>query len=80
MTVESVTRRKALQGLLTAGLPLGTFGCARANADSLVVGGLPVTCNLTLPVACVAKGISNRSSAAGAKNFPVPVQQVQWLA
>ena len=34
------------------------FGCAKATADSLVVGGLPVTCNLTLPVACVAKGIS----------------------
>jgi NitT/TauT family transport system substrate-binding protein len=69
MTLGSVSRRKALQGLVTAALPLGTFGCAQANADSLVVGGLPVTCNLTLPVACVAKGISNKSSAAGAKHF-----------
>jgi NitT/TauT family transport system substrate-binding protein len=45
------------------------FGCAKANADSLVVGGLPVTCNLTLPVACVAKDTSNKSAPAGAKNF-----------
>jgi NitT/TauT family transport system substrate-binding protein len=69
MTWETVSRRRALQGLATAALPLGLFGCAKANADSLVVGGLPVTCNLTLPVACVAKGMSNASAAAGAKKF-----------
>jgi NitT/TauT family transport system substrate-binding protein len=69
MTRERVSRRQALQGLVTAALPLGTFGCAKANANSLVVGGLPVTCNLTLPVACVAKGMSNKSASAGAKNF-----------
>ncbi len=69
MTGEMVSRRRALQGLVAASLPLGMFGCAEANADSLVVGGLPVTCNLTLPVACVAKGISNQSAAAGAKKF-----------
>jgi len=34
-----------------------------------MVGGLPVTCNLTLPVACVAKGFSNKSAPAGAKKF-----------
>src|SRR3984957_634373 len=69
MTFKSVSRRQALQGLVTASLPLGTFGCAKANADSLVVGGLPVTCNLTLPVACVAKGFSNKSAPGGARNF-----------
>src|ERR1700722_11917088 len=69
MTFKSVSRRQALQGLVTASLPLGTFGCAKANADSLVVGGLPVTCNLTLPVACVAKGFSNKSAPGGAKKF-----------
>ena len=69
MTQEKVSRRQTLQGLATAALPLGMFGCAKADADSLVVGGLPVTCNLTLPVACVAKGISNKSAPAGAKNF-----------
>jgi NitT/TauT family transport system substrate-binding protein len=69
MTTKTVSRRQALQGLATASLPLGVFGCTKANADSLVVGGLPVTCNLTLPVACVAKGISNQSASAGAKQF-----------
>jgi NitT/TauT family transport system substrate-binding protein len=69
MAGDSISRRQALRGLVTAALPLGTFGCSKANADSLAVGGLPVTCNLTLPVACVAKGISNKSAAAGGKNF-----------
>jgi NitT/TauT family transport system substrate-binding protein len=41
---------------------LGALACSRAKdeggsgAEALVVGGLPVTCNLTLPVACVAAG------------------------
>jgi len=30
-----------------------------------VVGGLPVTCNLTLPVACVSKARSNGALPAG---------------
>ena len=30
-----------------------------------MVGGLPVTCNLTLPVACVAKAASNNVQADG---------------
>ena len=69
MTETTISRRQALRGLVTAALPLAAFGCAKADANSLVVGGLPVTCNLTLPVACVAKGISNKSSPAGAKAF-----------
>jgi NitT/TauT family transport system substrate-binding protein len=35
----------------------------------LQVGGLPVTCNLTLPVACVAKAASNRTAAPGTSRF-----------
>jgi NitT/TauT family transport system substrate-binding protein len=31
-------------------------GCSRAEAEPLTVGGLAVTCNLTLPVACEANG------------------------
>jgi NitT/TauT family transport system substrate-binding protein len=58
-----------LGGLVSAALPVGMLGCSTANADALVVGGLPVTCNLTLPVACVAKGLSNKSAPAGARNF-----------
>ncbi len=64
---ETISRRRALQGLATAALPLGAFGCTKADANSLVVGGLPVTCNLTLPIACVAKGVSNKSSTAATK-------------
>ncbi len=64
-----ISRRQALRGLAATALPLGAFSCSKANADALVVGGLPVTCNLTLPVACVAKGVSNRSAPAGARQF-----------
>ena len=48
-----LSRRSLLQGAMAAGLPFA--GAARA-ADPLLVGGLAVTCNLTLPVACVARG------------------------
>jgi NitT/TauT family transport system substrate-binding protein len=34
---------------------MGIIGNARAARAPLVVGGLPVTCNLTLPVACTAR-------------------------
>ncbi|HEX5787207.1 MAG TPA: ABC transporter substrate-binding protein [Woeseiaceae bacterium] len=51
-----LTRRQLLQGLSAAALPLGALSCAGESEDpnTLLVGGLPVTCNLTLPVACVA--------------------------
>lgn len=51
-----MNRRQLLQGLTAAALPLGALSCSgeKPNANALVVGGLPVTCNLTLPVACVA--------------------------
>jgi NitT/TauT family transport system substrate-binding protein len=50
-------RREFLRGALAASLPLSFYGCASGEKrkDHLVVGGLPVTCNLTLPVACVGK-------------------------
>jgi len=35
----------------------------------LVVGGLPVTCNLTLPVACVAKAAANGADKGVAAQF-----------
>ncbi len=38
---------------------------ANASADPLQVGGLPVTCNLTLPVACTARAAEN--AGAGPK-------------
>ena len=49
---------------------LGWPGIATAAAAKpLVVGGLPVTCNLTLPVACVARSTANGSDKSGAASF-----------
>jgi NitT/TauT family transport system substrate-binding protein len=55
--------------MMAAALPLGQSACTRQNPNALVVGGLPVTCNLTLPVACVARATSNETAAAGAPKF-----------
>ena len=52
-------RRQVLQGALASALPLAAPSLAFAAPEPLIVGGLPVTCNLTLPVACVAKAFSN---------------------
>jgi NitT/TauT family transport system substrate-binding protein len=49
-------------------LPLAA-GCARRDRNSLVVGGLPVTCNLTLPVACVGKHTANQAAPAAAPKY-----------
>ncbi len=64
-------RRKLLRGVLGATLPaLGWPGIATAAAPKpLVVGGLPVTCNPTLPVACVARSTANGSDKSGATPF-----------
>ena len=59
-----LNRRSFLQGMAAASLPASLWSCSQANANSLVVGGLPVTCNLTLPVACVAKAASNKAAGA----------------
>ncbi len=58
-----------LRGLAAAAVPFGAFGCADRKTNALVVGGLPVTCNLTLPVACVSKSAANGSAPAGAPKF-----------
>ena len=51
-------------------MSLGALGCSREQGDRpLQVGGLPVTCNLTLPVACTARASSNRDAAPGAPRF-----------
>src|SRR6185312_4273087 len=51
-----LSRRQAIQGLAAAAaVPLTLAGCSQKKANSLIVGGLPVTCNLTLPVACVGQ-------------------------
>lgn len=68
MSFESINRRQVLQGLAAASLPLSLISCGKSQpSNQLVVGGLPVTCNLTLPVACVAKSHSNTTSSGGPK-------------
>jgi NitT/TauT family transport system substrate-binding protein len=58
-----------LQGLAAAALPFGAVSCSAPEANALVVGGLPVTCNLTLPVACVGKATANASAPAAAPRY-----------
>lgn len=58
-----------IQSLAAAALPLGTFACAQKKPNAMVVGGLPVTCNLTLPVACVGKATANGTAPAGVPHF-----------
>jgi NitT/TauT family transport system substrate-binding protein len=63
------SRRQVLRGLGALALPLGMSSCAGRKPNTLVVGGLPVTCNLTLPVACVAKATANGKAPAGAPRY-----------
>jgi NitT/TauT family transport system substrate-binding protein len=56
-----MSRRQLVKGALACAMPWGVYSCAGEGEDpnTLVVGGLPVTCNLTLPVACVARDLMN---------------------
>jgi NitT/TauT family transport system substrate-binding protein len=50
------TRRQLLKLASAMALPSALAACSsEKKSPSLVVAGLPVTCNLTLPVACAAK-------------------------
>ena len=62
-------RRQVLQWLTATALPLATLTCAERRPNALVVGGLPVTCNLTLPVACVARAAMNDAAPEGTTRF-----------
>jgi NitT/TauT family transport system substrate-binding protein len=70
---DRLTRRELLQGAAAAALSLSafsSFSCSNGKAGGpLQVGGLPVTCNLTLPVACVAKASSSATAGPGAPRF-----------
>ncbi len=64
----TLDRRQVLKGALASALPLALGACSgdkSAQREPLVVGGLPVTCNLTLPVACVGKDASIKAGQAG---------------
>jgi NitT/TauT family transport system substrate-binding protein len=62
-----IARRRVLQLALAAAMPVGMWSCSTEKRGALVVGGLPVTCNLTLPVACVSKAATN--SVPGTPRF-----------
>jgi NitT/TauT family transport system substrate-binding protein len=69
VTAYTVSRRHVLKAGLAATLPWGLIGCGEHKARPLLVGGLPVTCNLTLPVACTARNVANAALAADAPRF-----------
>jgi NitT/TauT family transport system substrate-binding protein len=66
---RTISRRHLLKGAIAAALPLGALSCAEPRENHLMVGGLPVTCNLTLPVACVANALANEAAPADAPRF-----------
>jgi NitT/TauT family transport system substrate-binding protein len=71
---RAFNRRRVVQGLMAAALPLSVLSCGKGSSGNtqgapLVVGGLPVTCNLTLPVACVSKARSNSALPVGQPRF-----------
>ena len=63
-TAGLLSRRQVIKGALAAALPLAAPSLAQAGSKPLVVGGLPVTCNLTLPVACMARAASNAKAVS----------------
>jgi NitT/TauT family transport system substrate-binding protein len=67
VSAQILDRRQLLKGAISTALPFALAGCAgdeTARKDRLIVGGLPVTCNLTLPVACTAKDASLKAGSA----------------
>ena len=64
-------RRQVLSGALATALPLAVSALALAASapEPLIVGGLPVTCNLTLPVACMAKAAARASAGSNGQAF-----------
>ena len=66
MTVGLLGRRQVITGALAASLPLGAWRAAASGSDGLTVGGLPVTCNLTLPIAVTAR-LTNNAKPGAAK-------------
>jgi len=65
MTPPSFHQRRSLfLGAAAAALSSGIPRIASAARGPLVVGGLPVTCNLTLPVACTARAADGAAPAS----------------
>ena len=69
-SMHFLRRRQVLQASIAAAVPGGLLSCSgQSRGDALIVGGLPVTCNLTLPIACVARAAANAAGAGGAPRF-----------
>ncbi|CAM3764975.1 ABC transporter substrate-binding protein [Roseateles saccharophilus] len=64
-----VGRRQLLRGAVASALPALGLPAAASSSGPLTVGGLPVTCNLTLPVACTARAASNKAAGSAAFQF-----------
>ncbi|QBE66359.1 ABC transporter substrate-binding protein [Pseudoduganella lutea] len=64
-------RRRLLYSGLGAALAtaLPRIALGAAPVSPLAVGGLPVTCNLTLPIACTAKTLANQQAGLGPAPF-----------
>lgn len=62
-------RRQLLGGALATALPLAMPSLALAKPEPLIVGGLPVTCNLTLPIACMAKAAADARTGNTQQGF-----------
>jgi len=64
-------RRRILRGAAAAAALLGVAVRSHAQGEKkpLQVGGLPVTCNLTLPVACVAAAADAAAAKTGGPQF-----------
>ena len=69
LSAHLLRRRQLMKGALATAMPLAVPSLAFAAPEPLVVGGLPVTCNLTLPVACIAKTNANARIGAGPSPF-----------
>ena len=66
---SSLDRRQWLGAAAAAALQAVALPVLAARPEALLVGGLPVTCNLTLPVACVARAITNSTDKSGGPKF-----------
>src|SRR4051794_12500659 len=74
-----INRRQLL--LTGAAAAVGVAGWSACKKDSaegaagsdgpapLIVGGLPVTCNLTLPIACSAKNLAMQRKSSSGRSF-----------
>lgn len=61
-----MTRRQVLQAAVASAVSFGALSCGSRDPNVLPVGALPVTCNLTLPIACAADAATNADAAPDA--------------